>query len=135
MSTRTDPGTAVANLIRFLETGIAPEGLFAPDVFTDLSLPHWRIQTTTAEEIIAVRAAEHPWPGQVRVERVEQTGHGFTIEFEERWIHEGQRWYCREMIRADVQGDGIVEMAVHCTGDWDEAKQHEHAAAVRLVRS
>jgi hypothetical protein len=57
----------------------------------------------------------------VRVERVEQTGYGFTIEFEERWEAEGRRWYCREMIRADVLGGSIVELSIYCTGDWDGA--------------
>ncbi|MGX7678800.1 hypothetical protein ACSMXN_07865 [Jatrophihabitans sp. DSM 45814] len=131
---RPDSSVAVANLIRFLETGTIPDGLFAPDLFADLSLPHWRIQTATAEDIIAERVAGHPFPGQVRVERVEQTEHGFTIEFEERWSNEGQRWYCREMIRADLVGDTIVELSIFCTGDWDEAKQREHAAAVHLIR-
>jgi hypothetical protein len=131
---RPETSVAVANLIRFLETGTAPEGLFAPDIFADLSLPHWRMQTATAQDILAVRAEGHPFQGQVRVERVEQTDHGFTIEFEERWDHEGQRWYCREMIRADVVDDSIVEMSIYCTGDWDEAKQREHADAVALIR-
>jgi hypothetical protein len=129
---RTDP--AVANLVRFLETGQVPDGLFAPDLFADLSLPHWRIQTGAAAEILAERAAGHPATGQVTVERVEQTGHGFTIEFAERWDHEGQRWYCREMIRADLAGDTITEMSIYCTGDWDEARQRDHATAVRLIR-
>jgi len=124
----------VAGLIRFLETGSAPAGLFAPDVFTDLSLPQWRIQSGTLEEVLAIRAQGHPCPGQVRVERVEQTGHGFTIEFEERWDHEGQRWYCREMIRADVVGESIVELSIYCTGDWDEARQREHGEAAALIR-
>jgi hypothetical protein len=131
---RPDPSVAVAGLIKFLETGTAPGGLFAPDLFADLSLPQWRIQAASAEEILAIRADGHPFPGQVRVERIERTEHGFTIEFEERWDHEGQRWYCREMIRADVVGDSIVEMAIYCTGDWDEAKQREHADSVRLIR-
>lgn len=131
---RSDASTAVANLIRFLETGSAADGLFAPDVFADVSLPHWRVQSATAEELLAIRAGGHPFPGQVRVERVEQTGHGFTIEFEERWDNEGQRWYCREMIRADVVGESIVELSVFCTGDWDEARQRHHAEAVRLIR-
>jgi hypothetical protein len=130
---RSDPSTAVAKLVRFLETGSIPDGLFAPDVFADLSLPHWRVQTATAADIIAERVAGHPFPGQVHVERVEQTGHGFTIEFEERWDN-GQRWYCREMIRADVVGDTIIELSIFCTGDWDEAKQREHAEAVHLIR-
>jgi hypothetical protein len=130
---RPDTSAAVAKLIRFLETGSAPDGLFAPGVFSDLSLPQWRIQAGTAEEILAIRAEGHPCPGQVRVERVEQTGHGFTIEFEERWDSGGQRWYCREMIRADVVGGSIVELSIYCTGDWDEAKQREHADAVRLI--
>jgi hypothetical protein len=131
---RQDASVAVANLIRFLETGSVPSGLFAPAVFADLSLPHWRIQAANAEQILAIRADGHPGPGQVRVERVEQTGHGFTIEFEERWDSEGQRWYSREMIRADVVGDSIVELSIFCTGDWDEARQREHAEAVQLIR-
>ena len=132
---RPDVSVAVANLIRFLETGSVPDGLFAPDVFSDLSLPHWRLQAATAAEILTIRAESHPCPGQVRVERVEQTGHGFTLEFEERWDDQGQRWYCREMIRADVVAGRIVELSIYCTGDWDEARQREHAAAVRLIRS
>ncbi|HWJ85267.1 MAG TPA: hypothetical protein VNR62_07560 [Cellulomonas sp.] len=136
MSAPTTTGTqvAVANLVRFLETGTVPGGLFAPDAFADLSLPHWRIQATSADEIVAIRAAEHPFPGQVRVEHVEQTERGFTIEFEERWENEGQRWYSREMIRADLSDGAITELAVYCTGDWDEARQREHARAVTLLR-
>jgi hypothetical protein len=129
-----DTKVAVARLIEFLETGTAPEGLFAPDLFLDLSLPQWRVQSATAEEALAIRAEGHPCPGQVRVERVSQTDKGFTIEFEERWQNDGQGWYCREMIRADVIGDTIVEMSVYCTGDWDEANQREHTGAVRLIR-
>ena len=129
-----DTKVAVARLIEFLETGKPPNGLFAPDVFLDLSLPHWRVQADTAIDAIAVRASGHPFPGQVRVERLSQTDTGFAIEFEERWDHEGQKWYCREMIRADVVDDTIVGMAVYCTGDWDEAKQDEHAQAVQLIR-
>lgn len=131
---RPDSTVAVANLIKFLESGSAPDGLFAPDVFADLSLPQWRVQAATAEEILAIRSEGHPFPGQVRVERVEPTEHGFTIEFEERWDNAGQRWYCREMIRADVLGASIVELSIYCTGDWDEAKQQEHADAVQLIR-
>lgn len=129
-----DTKLAVARLIEFLETGAAPDGLFAPDVFLDVSLPQWRVQSATAEGALAIRAQGHPFPGQVRVERVSQTDRGFTIEFEERWNNEGQSWYCREMIRADVVGDTIVEMSVYCTGDWDEAQQREHSSAVRLIR-
>jgi hypothetical protein len=133
-TTSNDTRVAVAGLIRFLETNKPPEGLFAPDVFLDLSLPQWRLQANTAHDAIAVRTDGHPCTGQVRVERVSQTDTGFTIEFEERWEHDGQHWYCREMIRADVVDGVIVEMAVYCTGDWDEATQREHASAVRLLR-
>ena len=69
-SNRPETATAVADLIRFLETGAAPDGLFAPDTFADLSLPRWRIQAGTAEEILAIRSGSHPFPGQVRVERL-----------------------------------------------------------------
>ena len=46
----------------------------------------------------------------------------------------GEQWYCRELIRADVSEQGITELAVYCTGDWDSARVAEHAAAVSLIR-
>jgi len=134
-ATSNDTKVAVARLIEFLETNEAPEGLFADDVFIDLSLPHWRLQAQGAQDAISVRTSGHPWPGQVRVERLSQTDTGFTIEFEERWENGGQPWYCREMIRADVVADTIVDMAIYCTGDWDEATQREHGSAVGLLRT
>lgn len=133
-TTQPDVTTAVANLIRFLETGEVPDGLFTPDVFTDLSLPQWRVQANTVEDVLAIRLEGHPSPGQVHVTRVDPTDRGFTIEFEERWEQDGQRWYCREMLRADLIGAAISDLSVYCTGDWDEAKQREHAAAVQLIR-
>jgi hypothetical protein len=137
MSTQTvgtAAATAVAGLIRFLETNAAPDGLFAPDVFADVSLPQWRLQGATAEDLVAIRVGGHPVTGQVRVTRVDPTDRGFTMEFEERWQNEGQHWYCREMIRADLTDGRISELSVYCTGDWDEAKQREHAASVQLLR-
>ena len=124
----------VAGVIRFLETNEAPAGLFASDCFGDVSLPLWRVQATNDRDLIAIRRDGHPDPGQVRVERVDQTERGFVLQFEERWESGGQQWYCREMIRADVLDGRIVDLAVYCTGDWDEAKQREHAQAVALAR-
>jgi hypothetical protein len=121
-------------MIRFLETGDVPEGLFRPDVFLDLSMPTWRIQTTGAEDLIAVRKEGHPGPGAVTRWRADPTPSGFVLEFEERWNGEGQQWYAREMIRADVTGGAIAGLSVYCTGDWDEARQAEHVAAVTLIR-
>ena len=121
-------------MVTFLETGTAPEGLFAPDAFLDLTMPTWRIQTAGAEDLIAVRKEGHPGPGRVTRWRADQTPSGFVFEFEERWGHEGQEWYAREMIRAEVTGDQIAELTVYCTGDWDQARQAEHAASVTLLR-
>lgn len=134
MTTQPNITTVVAGLVEYLESGEAPDGLFAPDVFADVSLPLWRLQADDVEGLLAIRRRGHPWPGQVRVQWVEPTDHGFTLEFEERWDHGGQQWYAREIIRADVVGSSIVEFIVYCTGDWDEARQREHAAAVHLIR-
>ena len=59
---------------------------------------------------------------------------GFVFEFEERWNSEDQQWYAREMMRVEVADGAIAELTVYCTGDWDEARQAEHAAAVTLIR-
>ena len=121
-------------VVTFLETGTAPEGLFGPDVFLDLTMPTWRIQAAGAEELIAVRKDGHPGPVRVTGWRADPTPTGFVFEFEERWHAEGQEWYSREMMRAEVADGKIAQLSVYCTGDWDQARQAEHAAAVTLLR-
>jgi hypothetical protein len=59
---------------------------------------------------------------------------GFVLEVEEEWGQAGESWYCRELFRADVQGESISALAVYCTGDWDRARRAEHARSVRLLR-
>lgn len=123
------------SLVAFLETNTAPDGLFHSDVFCDLSLPQWRIQTDTAEAIVGVRRDSHPDRGRVSRWRSDPTPDGFVFEFEERWTDSnGENWYAREMIRATVTHGSISEMSVYCTGDWDQARQDEHARAVKLPR-
>jgi len=134
-ATEQDAATAVAQLIGYLETGDVPEGLFAPDVFLDFTPPVWRLQAGDVAGLLAIRRNGHPCPGKVTVSRVEPTSRGFTMELEERWEDSGEHWYCREMIRADVEGATITDMAVYCTGDWDEAQQRSHAAQVTLLRA
>ena len=133
-ASRPETAAAVAEFIVFLESGVAPDGLFAPGLFADVTLPHWRVQADSAQGLLAIRKEGHPFPGRVRVERVEQTAHGFTIEFEERWNDQGQQWYAREMGRADLEGGKITELTIYCTGDWDEARQREHANTVKMLR-
>ncbi|MGW7681555.1 hypothetical protein ACWGID_12490 [Kribbella sp. NPDC054772] len=132
---RAEVDAAVARLVEWLETGVPPEGTFAVDCFADLSTPHWRMQYGSGAATIAARRELHPFPGVVRVERVRRTDGGFVIAFEERWRHDGQDWYCREQIAADVNAVGeMSELSVYCTGDWDEAAQAQHADEVRLLR-
>lgn len=111
----------------FLETGTVPDNLFRPDALLDVSVPTWRIRAHGLEDLIRVRKGSHPWPGTVTTTRVDPTPNGFVLEFEERWEHAGQHWYCREMLRADVRDGQISELAVYCTGDWDQARQQDYA--------
>ena len=120
--------------IAFMETGTPPEGLFAPDVFCDLTVPLWRLQSAGIEGIVALRKGGHPWPGRVTQRRFDPTPTGFVLEFAEEWEHAGQRWSSRELARADVGDEGVTEVSVYCTGDWDEAQRMQHAADVTLLR-
>jgi hypothetical protein len=136
-STTTDLATArvlADKLIAFLETGELPAGLFAPDLFLDFTLPLWRLQASSADDAVAVRLTGHPAPGRVPRSRFDRTDSGFLLEVEETWEQDGDSWYCRELMRADVVDGVIAELAVYCTGDWDSARQAEHRAAVPLVR-
>lgn len=121
-------------LVAFLETGEPPPGLFASDVFMDLTLPRWRVQTQGVAGIVATRREGGHVRGRVPRWRCDPTPTGFVLEFEERWHHGGQAWYARELLRADVEDGAIVALAVYCTGDWDSAREAEHAREVRLIR-
>ena len=120
-------------LVSFLETGEPPRGLFDDDVFCDFTLPHWRLQAEGIDGLVALRRAGHPAPGRVVRSRLDETGTGFVLEVEERW-QDGGSWYCRELFRADVGERGITELAVYCTGDWDEQREAAHRAQVTLLR-
>jgi hypothetical protein len=122
-------------LVTWLETGVRPDGMLAEDVFADLSLPHWRVQAQGADATFGLREDDHPFQGEVRVEALDRTSRGFLIQFEERWDAGGQRWYCRELVHCVVTDGRIGELAVFCTGDWDETTQKRHADQVRLVRA
>lgn len=130
---RPDVDTAAVKFVRWLETG-EDDDVFAEDCFMDLTLPQWRFQVSGGDAVLAVRREMHPFAGKVRVERLDHTANGFVLALEERWHHEGQDWYCREQFRADVVDGAITDVAVYCTGDWDEAVQAQHAASVTLLR-
>ena len=120
--------------VTWLETGVRPDGMFASDVFADLSLPQWRLQAQGPDATFHLREDSHADRGQVRIEVLDRTAHGFLLQFEERWQADGQRWYCRELIHATVTDGRISELIIYCTGDWDEAVQQRHAAEVQLLR-
>jgi hypothetical protein len=127
---------ALADLfVTYLETGEAARGLYAPDVFLDVTLPRWRTQAQGDQDAIALRRARHPEPGRVSRLRYDPTPTGFVLELEETWVDAaGEPWYCREMFRADVGPEGITQLSVYCTGDWDTARIAEHRAAESLIR-
>ncbi len=129
-------GTSLDMFVAFLERGgAAPAGLFAPRVFGDLTFPRWRIQTDGADELVAGRRRLHPQPGRVRLERVTVTETGYLVKLEERWEDGGEHWYCREGFVIDLDQNGAIsDFTLYCTGDWDEARQREHANAVTLLR-
>jgi len=120
--------------IGFLESGKVAEGLLAPDVFCDFTMPTWRLQACGIEDAAALRLAGHPGPGTVPRWRFDPTPTGFVLEVEEAWDDGGEHWTCRELFRADISDAGITQLSVYCTGDWDAARRAEHAAAVTLIR-
>ncbi|MFD9796371.1 hypothetical protein ACFWXK_36065 [Streptomyces sp. NPDC059070] len=123
-----------ALFVEFLCTNSAPEGLFTEDAFCDLSLPQWRIQTVGRDQLVALRRTSHPYLGTVPRHRVDVTGTGIVIEFEERWSDGGGDWYCREMLRAEVRDGAMSELSIYCTGDWAPDVQEAHAREVTLIR-
>ena len=121
-------------LITFMETGTAPDGLFTPDVFCDFTMPQWRLQAQGTEGVAALRKAGHPGPSRVPRSRFDATATGFVIEVEEQWDSGGESWYCRELLRADICDGAISQLSVYCTGDWDREQVRKHAETVQLIR-
>jgi len=123
-----------AKLIEFLETGDVPEGLFSPDMFCDFTMPQWRLQAQGREDAVRLRKSGHPGPGRVPRSRFDATATGFVLEVEEEWEQDGESWYCRELLRADVSDGAISQLSVYCTGDWDRAQVARHREMVALLR-
>ena len=137
MSTMTDTATVTdlaAKFVTFLETGTAPEGLFTPDAFCDFTMPQWRLQAQGLDDVLQLRLAGHPGPSRVPRTRLDATETGFVIEVEEEWEQDGEQWYCRELMRADVSDGSISQLSVYCTGDWDRAQIARHRQTVTLIR-
>jgi hypothetical protein len=120
--------------ISFMETGQVPDALFAADLFLDFTMPLWRLQAGNVEDAVGIRRAGHPSPGRVPRSRYDRTEKGFVLEVEETWEQDGDSWYCRELLRADVVDGLISELSVYCTGDWDSARVAEHGSTVPLIR-
>jgi hypothetical protein len=125
---------AADKLVAFLETGDSPGGLWTADVFCDFTMPQWRLQAQGIEDVVALRKAGHPGPGRIPRSRFDATATGFVLEVEERWEQDGESWYARELIRADLSDGAISALSVYCTGDWDRARVAGHADQVRLLR-
>jgi hypothetical protein len=123
-----------AQLVAFLETGTAADGLFSADAFCDFTMPQWRLQAEGRDAVTALRTDNHPGGGRVPRTRLDATSTGFLLEVEEEWEDDGHTWYCRELMRADVADDGISALSVYCTGDWDEERVARHRATVPLTR-
>jgi hypothetical protein len=133
-TTGVDVRTMTDRVIRYLETGTPPDGLFDPEVFLDFTMPTWRLQALGVDDAVALRRAGHPAPGRVPRWRVDPIPTGFVLEVEETWEDGGDSWYCRELVRADVGPAGITALSVYCTGDWSSARVAEHARQVSLIR-
>lgn len=80
------------------------------------TMPQWRLQAEGLGSVVALRRQGHPGPSSIPRRRCDATATGFVLEIEERWTRAGQDWYCREMIRAAVEGGSISNISVYCTG-------------------
>lgn len=88
-TTLPDTDRLATDLVAYLETGAAPSGLFADDVFCDFTPPLWRLQAMGVDDVLAIRRGGHPWPGEVGVRRCDPTPTGFVPRWRLRWPARG----------------------------------------------
>jgi hypothetical protein len=100
--------------VKYLESGIAPSGLFADDVFAVIHIGggHYEVRTPAGLER---ELQQYGGPIQTQVLRQESTPSGFILEFTQRsprgdlyeelaWalVYEGKvreiRWYCTGVV-------------------------------------
>lgn len=100
--------------LRFLADPAVDGGIFAQDVVTRCNFPHVRFELRGAHETLArVREEADEGPGEIRHVRVDRTARGFVVEFE-RTLGNGATF--QEIVRADVEGGRIAQLAWYCTG-------------------
>ncbi len=91
-----------------------------------------RVRTVAGQRATIEAARLH---ASVEGWRADPTPDGFVFELEERWTDTSREsWYAREMLRATVIEGRISEISIYCTGDWDQARQAEHAQTRTVLR-
>ena len=90
-------------MIKFLETGKVPDGLFAPDIFLDFILPKWRVQAQGYDDMVQARFGSHPGTGKVPCWCCDPIPSGFVLEVEECWTLDGKDWHCVTLLRDDAR--------------------------------
>ena len=65
--------------VSWLETGARPDGMFAEEVFADLSVPQWRVQAQGPDAVFHLREHDHPDHRRGRREQRDEQGIGRSI--------------------------------------------------------
>jgi hypothetical protein len=127
----TELPKAVTAVFEAIESGDwgPVEGVLAPGVVYEGSVPGWHFSMGGAGEVLAELATwtgEHPW--RVHERRVTGTERGVLVECELRGRcpgdggeHAPHEEATRQAIVFELDGDAISEIRLTCCGDWDEA--------------
>jgi hypothetical protein len=122
MTTNQATPAAAEVLLEALATGefgaLRPH--LTPNTLFDATVPGWRFQIEGTEAIIS--QLHHWWPteAQLPTHRITPTSEGFVVEFERRWVEDGEPAGCRQVHVLTIQEQRLAEMRILSAGRWDE---------------
>jgi ketosteroid isomerase-like protein len=120
----------LADVFRTADVG----DVFTDDVFLDGHPPLWRFQLEGKDAVAAWLKGYSPDGVETTVARSVPTVTGFVTELLGRHKEDGELITDRKILLCEVRAGRISEMAIYCSGDWDEELRARHAAETMLVR-
>ena len=111
--------------------------LYRPDALIDVSVPQWRFQLRgrdAVRELFRTDLALVRDSGRVSGWRETPTADGLVVEWEVRFVAEGEERLFREVHVFRTDGVAITEHADYCTGIWDAATIARQAVEAPMVQ-
>ena len=124
---------AIDSYLEALESGSGlGEGVFAPDVLFDATVPNWRFRLLGEDRVRKQLGSWFKEAGQFDFLERTPLADGELVRFEFSWMENGQPWACHQTHRLTIDNDRVTGVTLFCGGRWPAPLLAEMEEAMRV---